>query len=185
MSCDITLGRKEPCKDSVGGIDAVYFINYDGLLATEAVYDATDTDLIDSFGTTVRQLYKFDLKGENSLAQAITSDRNAGTTFFEQVLEMQLKKQDVKTHKEVKLLAWGRPYIIVRNRNNQFQILGLERGMEVTGGSVMTGANMGDRSGYDLSFTGQEDVPANFLDCATEAALLALFPATSTIVSGT
>ena len=30
MSCDITLGRKEACKTSVGGLKAVYFINYDG-----------------------------------------------------------------------------------------------------------------------------------------------------------
>ena len=28
MSCDIANGRLEPCKDSVGGINAVYFVNY-------------------------------------------------------------------------------------------------------------------------------------------------------------
>ena len=27
MSCDISRGRLEPCKDSVGGLNAVYFIN--------------------------------------------------------------------------------------------------------------------------------------------------------------
>ena len=25
MACDLTLGRKEPCKDVVGGIKNVYF----------------------------------------------------------------------------------------------------------------------------------------------------------------
>jgi hypothetical protein len=184
MSCDITLGRKENCKNSIGGLDAIYFINYDGKLADEAVYDATDTDMIDSFGTTVRVLYKYELKGENNFAQSINSDRNAGTTFFEQVLELQLKGLGVKAHKEIKLLAWGRPYIIVRNRNKQFFIFGLNRGMEVTGGSIMSGSAMGDRSGYDLTFTGEEELPANFLDVTTEAALLAIFPATSSIVAG-
>jgi hypothetical protein len=28
MSCDLANGRLEVCKDAVGGIDAVYFINY-------------------------------------------------------------------------------------------------------------------------------------------------------------
>jgi hypothetical protein len=28
MACDINAGRKEPCKDVVGGITAVYFVNY-------------------------------------------------------------------------------------------------------------------------------------------------------------
>ena len=27
MSCDISRGRLEPCKDSVGGLNAVYFVN--------------------------------------------------------------------------------------------------------------------------------------------------------------
>jgi hypothetical protein len=28
MACDISLGRLEPCKDSTGGLKAVYFVNY-------------------------------------------------------------------------------------------------------------------------------------------------------------
>ena len=27
-TCDLTLGRQEPCKESVGGLQGVYFINY-------------------------------------------------------------------------------------------------------------------------------------------------------------
>jgi len=43
MACDLTLGRKVPCKDVVGGIKAVYFVNY----GASATYDSTDTDVID------------------------------------------------------------------------------------------------------------------------------------------
>jgi hypothetical protein len=28
MSCEVANGRLEVCKDAVGGIDAIYFINY-------------------------------------------------------------------------------------------------------------------------------------------------------------
>ena len=35
--------------------------------------------------------------------------------------------------------------------------------MDVTGGTVVTGGAMGDLSGYTITLTGQEKVPANFL----------------------
>ena len=50
MSCDIANGRLEPCKDSVGGINAVYFVNYGDLGAI--TYNATDLDVIDSIAGT-------------------------------------------------------------------------------------------------------------------------------------
>ena len=28
MACDLTKGRKEPCKDVVGGLKAVYFTDF-------------------------------------------------------------------------------------------------------------------------------------------------------------
>ena len=27
MACNLTLGRQEPCKESVGGVAGVYFVN--------------------------------------------------------------------------------------------------------------------------------------------------------------
>jgi hypothetical protein len=71
-------------------------------------------------------------------------------------------------------LAYGRPQIVVKTNGNQFFIAGLERGMDVTAGKIANGTNLGDMNGYELTFTGQEKVPANFLDCIDEASLLAL-----------
>ena len=51
MACQITLGRIEPCKDSIAGIDAVYFLN-DGDI-TGFTYDATNTDAIDRDWETI------------------------------------------------------------------------------------------------------------------------------------
>lgn len=36
--------------------------------------------------------------------------------------------------------------------------------MDVSGGTVVTGGAMGDLSGYTLTLTGMEKLPANFLD---------------------
>jgi hypothetical protein len=175
MSCDITHGRLEQCKDIVGGLQAIYVLNY-GLFdpIADVVYVGTTDEIQTITLPASTNVYKFELKGTNSFETTITSSRENGTTFFEQVLAITLKKQDVQTHKEVKLLTYGRPNIIVRTNANQFFIAGLTRGMDVTAGTIGNGTALGDMNGYSLTFTGQEAVPANFLDCVDEATLAAV-----------
>ena len=48
MSCEITNGRLEQCKDSVSGLKAIYFINYDDLDPSNITYDSTNTDAIET-----------------------------------------------------------------------------------------------------------------------------------------
>ena len=174
MACALSLGRIEPCKDVVGGIQAVYFLNYQNLTVT---YDVTNTDAIDTLGSGLTA-YKYELKGTSSFEQAITSSRDNGTTFFDQTLNLTLHKLSKQSHKEIKLMAYGRPIVIVEDRNSNFFVAGLEHGCEVTGGTIVTGAAMGDMSGYTLTLNGQEQLPANFLDGTLAAAGI------STIVTG-
>jgi hypothetical protein len=158
MACDITLGRLEPCKNAVGGLTAAYFINYGDI--TGYSYDATDS--IETVSGTPTA-YKYDLKGTNSFDQTITSSRENGTTFFDQSLKLQLKNLTPAMHKQVKLLSYGRPQIVVEDNNGNLFLCGLEHGMEVTGGTIVTGAAMGDLSGYTLELKGMERLPANFI----------------------
>ena len=176
MSCDIANGRLEACKDSVSGIDAIYIINYGIQYPDDVTFSAVpgEEDVITAVAG-VTDLYKFELKGANSFEQTIQSSRDNGTTFFEQVVVAQLKRQDIAAHKTVKLLAYGRPHIVVRDRNLNFFLAGLERGCDVTAGTFSTGANLGDFSGYNLTFTAMENIPAPFLDCNDETSLASLF----------
>jgi hypothetical protein len=167
MACDLTTGRAVPCKDVVGGIKAVYFVNYGDLGAI--TYDVTNTDAIDSFGGTP-DAYEYDVKGNSSFEQTVTSSRENGTTFFEQTLNLTFTKLDKATHKELKLMAYGRPHVFVEDYNSNIFVMGLLHGAEVTGGTIVTGAAMGDLSGYTLTLTAQEQVPANFLDATLASA---------------
>lgn len=115
------------------------------------------------------------MKGTNSFDQVVNSSRENGTTFVEQTLTMTLKKQDATTHKSVKLLAYGRPHVIIRNRNAQYFLAGLEHGMELTTANVANGVQMADLNGYTLTFVGQEKLLANIIDVDTEAQLQAAF----------
>ena len=180
MACDLTRGRKEPCKDVVGGIKAVYFIDYGDITIA---YDATDTDLVEDLGAVTA--YKYEIKGNSSFEQAITSSRENGTTFFDQTLNLTLKKLSKEDNKELKLMSYGRPHIVVHDYNGNAFLMGAEHGAEVTGGTITTGAAMGDMSGYTLTFNAQEQVPANFLEGATEADPFAGLTGTVTVTEGT
>ena len=177
MSCDITNGRIEQCKDSVSGLKAIYFINFDDLDSDNVAYDATNTDVIDTWQPAAAlSIYKYELKSTaNSFTTSINSSRDNGTTFFEQTLVANLKRQDFATHKNVKLLAYGRPRIVIRTMTDQFFLMGLDQGADVSAGEISTGAALGDFNGYSLTFTAQEELPANFIDVSTEAALATAF----------
>ena len=183
MGCTLALGRKEPCKDSVGGIRAVYFANYGTLGAiTEA------DDVISAFGGDP-QFFQYEVKGSSSFTQNIQSNRENGTTAFEQVLELTLHKLTKEDHKELKLLSFGRPHVLVEDYNGNVFAAGLEHGMDVTGGTIVTGAAMGDLSGYTLTLTGMERKPANFIAASTppdgETDIAATTANTTPIVKGT
>tara|TARA_R100000742_G_C4269918_1_gene88496 strand:- start:888 stop:1472 length:585 start_codon:yes stop_codon:yes gene_type:complete len=175
MSCDIIGGRTEQCKDAVSGLHAIYLVNYGDLdfpsLNQYGTSDNTDQIVaVQSDGLSF-SIYKFELKGANSFEQTINSSRENGTTFFEQALTVQLKRQDVKSTKNVKLISYGRPRIIIHARGDQFFLMGLDQGCDVTAGTISSGSALGDFNGYSLTFTGMEELPANFINCTNETEL--------------
>ena len=182
MACDLSAGRLVPCKDVIGGIQTVYFIDYGDLTSTVL----TNDEITDATASG-QNLYRYDLKGSgNSFEQAITSSSDAGTTFFEQTLTLSLPKLTKEDMVSFKLIAFSRPLIIIQDMNSNFFLAGREHGMSVSGGSITTGAAMGDMAGTTLTLSGQEKLPANFINGATFADPYAnLASATGTVVPGT
>jgi len=183
MSCEILIGRTETCKDSLGGLKNVYFFNEE---PTVTYYtDTSDISLPPIISTGpmyhdmiklifgVGALYKFELKAnENSYVENVLSDRSNGTTVYQQVLNIKLKKQDSTTHKYLKLLAYGKVRVVVENNNNQFFLMGLKFGAEVTGGTITSGGALQDHNGYTLTLTSDELKPAPFLLMSNESQLV-------------
>lgn len=182
MPCTISNGRTEQCKDSISGIQAVYLLNYgiydpDPAPSGDVTYDVTvgfEDQITGIALPALSSIYKYELKGNNGFNTTMNTSRENGTTFFTQTLTIELKRQDPVFHKQFKILAYGRPHIIVRTNGNQFFLAGLYRGCDATAGSVESGVQYGDFNGYKITFEAMEEKPANFLDCNTEADLLTL-----------
>ena len=70
--CTVSTGRKEVCKESVGGLQGVYFLNY---FTGSATLDANDlvTALNNPSGSSV---YYYELKGNSSYTETVNSRRD-------------------------------------------------------------------------------------------------------------
>jgi len=163
MACNLTQGRQEVCKESIGGLSGVYFINYTtGSFATDA------NGYITAFPTG--SAYYYQLKGTSAYTETVNSSRENGTTFFSQELVLNLKKITQEMSTQLKLMAYGRPQIVVVTNNGDSFLVGKTLGADVTAGTIGTGAALGDLYGYSVTFTATEPVPANFITGSTSAA---------------
>lgn len=170
MACTLTLnGRALPCEKTVGGLKYVYFAAYiDGGLTI------TDAQGVKSVNGT---WYQYDLKGASSLETAINGSRENNSVFYTQTVSLQLPLLDSATQDEIKLLAATKPHIVVEDYNGQQWVVGLEHGADLTGGTLATGANLGDFSGFTLTFESLEKAPPAAIDTAVTATGTQIEPA--------
>lgn len=161
MACNLSAGRNEVCKDSIGGLAGVYFLNY-----TTSSFTKNGSGEVTAFpsGSTV---YYYQLKGTSAYTETVNTSRENGTTFFSQELVLNLKKLTNEMTTQMKLMAYGRPQIVVHTMNGDALLVGEEEGADVTAGTIQTGAGMGDLYGYSITFTGQERLPAAFISGST------------------
>ena len=162
MACDLTTGRTRACYDSVAGIKAVYFADYGSLGAI--TYDLTNTDVITTFAGTP-EFFQYDLKGNaNTYTEVVNKVVDNGTAAFTQTLQFTLPKLTKSASKELKLLMYGSPHVIVEDYNGNLLVMGLINGADITGGGLATGGARSDLSGWTITMTGEEQKSANFLD---------------------
>ena len=155
-NCLLTSGRKLPCKTSTGGLKNVYFVDF-----------AKDNFTMSGKSLAVGEsvvAFQYEIKGNSSLETTINSSRENGTTFYTSALNLTLTFLDQATQEQVKLLAAGRPQVVVEDYNGNFILVGNENGCDVNGGTIVTGAAMGDLSGFTLTFEAQEKEPPFFFD---------------------
>ncbi len=164
MACSLTLtGRGVGCKDALGGIKRIYVtewnpdeFNWDDIAATGIV------DGLTSVSTVTFKTYDM-TRGSGSLTQTITSDLVAGTVFFDQVCSVTFNKAAAIDIIEIQNLVKGRVSVLVQDNNDNWFIMGLKNGVEVSGGTAQTGTAAGDQNGFTLEFSAQEVSPAPFL----------------------
>lgn len=155
MACDINTGRGIPCK-SVGGLKAVYFGAFDSSQGT--TLDASG--VITGFDNALT-VYKFELRGANTVDETNEVSRDNGTSFYTTAGTLQLKKQDADTRAALELLSNGVHYAITEGYDGEVRIYGLSDGCDIAVSSA-SGSAMGDFNGYNVTISALGTIPARF-----------------------
>ena len=93
------------------------------------------------------------------MSVTFNSDPATGTSFWTHTLSVTLQKLDHDTTNQLKLAAYNRSQIFVRDANDNIFLLGMNNGCNISAGTMQSGAAKGDLSGYTLEFTAEEKLP--------------------------
>lgn len=166
MACALTQGFVLDCKESLGGVKSVRFVEFDNASMTYAAGVATITmDAGKKFW-----LYS-QVRETSSMTETITANVQNGTIFYQQELTVILNKLAAATRNEILLLAKNRLLAIVEDMNGNYWLLGAKNGLDITSGNSATGTASGDRNGYTLTFQAMEADPMWSVAAGTIAAI--------------
>lgn len=156
MSCAVTSGRLEPCKDGVGGVKNVYLFPY-------VKYPNSQIEIkfqtLTSFPPNT--LYKYEVKN-GSFEQEINNDENG--VSFNQVLTFTMFKQDLLTTNELNTLTNIDFRFIAEFYDGTFRVGGLYNGCKVESLTLVSGGSKQDLNGYNVTITGLEEIQAPYLN---------------------
>lgn len=155
MACALTQGFVLDCKESVGGIKSVRFVEFDNVASIAYAAGVATLTMVAS-----KKFWKYaQVRETSSFTETITANVQNGTIFYQQELTAILNKLAAATRNEILLLAKNRLMAIVEDMNGAFWLLGAKNGVDITGGNSATGTASGDRNGYTLTFQGMEADP--------------------------
>lgn len=167
MACALTQGYALDCRDNSGGIKRYYIAEF----TTAWAYTLSGGTIATSVsGAPTFRRYEQELE-TGSFEEPIVPSRTNGTLFYTQDVTMVLFKMQASLRNEIYLLAQNRLFIIARDENDKYWLIGRTRGAMMEPSKAGTGTARGDRNGYELKFKGMESVPAEELSATVVAAL--------------
>lgn len=146
----------------------VYFIER-GNVTSIAEASGVVTGLTKASG---KRFWKYELPKETgSLTETMTGNIQNGTVFYASELKIVVNKLSVAVRNEIKLLAQATMIAVAKDNNGKYWLIGRNSGIDLTTGTLGTGTAFGDRSGFDLTFSGSEPEPMLEVNSTVASAL--------------
>lgn len=155
MACALTQGYSQGCRDSMGGIRSIYFIEFENV---SGITQASGTASAISKANGGR-FYKYTLpRASGEWSEEYNDSVENGTSFQRQNLSFSLNGMSASMSQEIKLLSQNRLLAVVETYEPtpKYWLLGEENGLMREGGKSGSGKAAGDRNGYDLTFTSEQ-----------------------------
>jgi hypothetical protein len=163
MACNSLLEILKSCSGNLGGIVKFWVNNGDAIdmssvttsngVVTAAALEGTASAFVE---------YQFNPNTSNYVETG-TIDLVNGSTFYSQVITLQLNRREAAKRQSLLLIALGQPGLttIVKDSNGLYWIFGLDDDkVFLTGNEGGSGTAKADLNGYTLTLTAESATPA-------------------------
>ena len=151
MACELSTGFTLDCKDGIGGIKQIVLV--DKTEVTSFTLDASEVVTAIN-GPASGDLYTYELPTQTgSFEETINFNRDNGTVFYTQTVNVMLQKLSSAKRLELQSVAQARVIVFVEDTNGNWWAVGYEYGADLSTGTAGTGTVLGDMNGYTLAFT--------------------------------
>ena len=167
--CELSLGFTLDCKDGIGGIKQIVLVDQ-SIVEFDLDVNEVVTEII---GVVSGDLYTYELPTQTgSFEETINFNRDAGTIFYTQTVNVMLNKLSAAKRLELQNVAQARVVVFVQDTNNNWWAVGYEYGADLSTSTAATGATLGDMNGYTLAFVHESAKRAYKLDGAPNSILV-------------
>ncbi len=165
MTVVLTQGRDRYCKDSISGVKEIWltpFVSYPRYqIITDGVF------LIEMPPTSFHQYVQADDANFSEPQQ-----ENEGGKFYQQNLTFALPMiLDGADAYAMNNLVFRDFRVLIKDRNDNYRILGLYNGITVESIAQVTGGGKADFNGYNIIMKGEEENAAHFITDLDDAGI--------------
>lgn len=152
MACSLTSGYSLGCRTGVGGIEWLAAIEYENKGTVTAA-----SGTISAWTVGGGQFFKYEQEEEVAEATSTeTLSRPNGTIFYAEEVKAVINGLTPALRQELRLLAQNRLIFIAKFRDGQSWAFGLDYGLMKSAQVSKSGLAFGDRTGYEMTFSGNE-----------------------------
>jgi hypothetical protein len=159
MPCVINSGYVIDCRESVGGIQAIW------LISNANLYDASGNSRVtESSGTvtamtkaTNTKFYKFEVPRGTAVASTnMTGSMENGTVFYTHSLTFPINSRTATVRNIITTLAKNRLTFVTLEMDGVYRMYGKGYGLMMDSTTNSSGTAPGDRNGAELVFSSME-----------------------------
>ena len=151
MACELNIGFLLDCKSGIGGIKKIVLTDFTNVDAFTLDADEVVTAII---ANDAQEIYTYELPTQTgSFEETINFNRDAGTIFYTQTVNVMLNKLSAAKRLELQNVATARVVVFVNDSNDNWWAIGYEYGADLSTATAATGTVLGDMNGFTLAFT--------------------------------
>ena len=148
-NCELSIGMTLDCKDGIGGIKQIVLGNWNQVNLNSVTINASEVVTL----IPDADYYTYELPTQTgSFEETINFNRDAGTIFYTQTVNIMLQKISAERRLELQSVATTRVVIFVEDANGNWWAVGLDNGADLSTATGGTGTVFGDAHGYTLAF---------------------------------